>query len=119
MYEPCLCGATDCRRCHPSTWWQEEAADRVDARRAEAFDRLGPDRTGRHLPSVSDWLATALRWARGLADADPQDLADGLDDEDKEAIGELALRLDEVVTKLGEATPATIDDFAPGERVEL
>lgn len=23
MIEPCLCGAPDCRRCFPSTWWHD------------------------------------------------------------------------------------------------
>ena len=25
--EPCLCGAPDCKRCFPTTWWHEEDED--------------------------------------------------------------------------------------------
>lgn len=27
MSGPCLCGAPDCRRCFPGTWWHEEYCD--------------------------------------------------------------------------------------------
>ena len=30
MSGPCLCGATDCPRCYPGSWWHNEDCDGDD-----------------------------------------------------------------------------------------
>lgn len=37
--EPCLCGAEDCKRCHPENFWRDTLDDRADAEYEEWIQR--------------------------------------------------------------------------------
>lgn len=123
MSWPCLCGASDCRRCHPHSWWEEAAEEALGIEREAAEERaheqlckaLGREDVGAE-PRPRQRLRDAVRVVEAMRAAAIQDLRDGLDDDEIEMIGTLADVAEDLRDLLADTKPTTIHDIR--ERAE-
>lgn len=105
----CMCGAYDCRKCYPSDWWREDAYEQMSARMRDA--RSAIQRNGQEITDAE--IRAAIRVLEIIAEADHQDVVDGIDEP---MLGDLLDAVDTLAAEaddLRKCVQVSEDDFDP------